>query len=261
MTVEQNESLESVLNRFLPFFKKKQERSTEMTLATSNEIYLETKANVSFEDEESSWSTVLQEFYDFLSNFEGSFDTHVHLIFPMICQPLDDYRSKNRLTGLSCVKHFLCHTNPKLIASFRIQHVLYESFKTSISFDDDELLKKSLASWVNLISLIEEFGSKDFLAQCDQILLLACREVELGKSEERRVIFLDCLLQLIPLMSHFAIRYLRKVIATLCEVQKESSLLETENVMKVVIQFCWPRIDSSLRSLILESFPSLESFV
>lgn len=272
---QNEESLDSVLNAFLPYFKRRCELPVaDFTLATANEIYLETKTraaaaaaavDLDVAEEQVTWSNspkVLSLFESFLSSFRGNFDTHIHLLFPMLCQPLDDYRPVNRIVGVRCARRFLEHTSHSLIKRFRIQDVLYESFKTSTSFDDLPLLNDSLALWIDLIEMIEEFGTRDFLTQCDQLLLLACREIELGRSEGRREAFLACLKRLVPLMSHTAIRYLRKLVTVLCEVRKEVALEEDDDVeeaMVLVIRYCWPRIDGALRSIILDAFPSLES--
>lgn len=258
MTVESTFSTEDTILRFLPYFKRKAYQNAEATLSTQNELYLEAKKSVQFVEDVETWVTcpeVLQDFESFLrEHYSSSFDNFIHLLFPMICQVLDDYRAENRLMGVRLVEYFLLGTSPDLIRRFRIQNVLYESFKTSFSFDNVKLIENSLQLWINVIGLIEQFGSTEFLVQCDQLLTLCCREIELPRTPEHQSVFISTLAVLIDLMSFTAIRYVRKLVTSLCEAQKEAKI--GDEAICSVIRNCWPRIDSQLKAVIIEYFPS-----
>lgn len=258
MTVETGFSIEDAIQRLLPYFKRKAYQNAEATLSTQNELYLEAKKSMQFSEEGETWATcpqVLKDFETLLQQHHtSSFDSFVHLLFPMICQILDDYRAENRLVGVKLVEYFLQGTSPDLIRRFRIQNVLYESFKTSITFDDVNLIEQSLILWIHLIGLIEAFGSTEFLSQCDQLLLLCCREIELPRNPEYQAVFVSSLAALVELMSFTSIRYVRKLVTSLCEAKKEANI--SDDVISSIIRNCWPRLDSQLKTVIIEHFPS-----
>lgn len=252
----------------LPYFKRT-ETVEDITLATRNQLYLDARHDTRqrpFVEGPDSWADeprVARVFSACLlqvRDYRWMADS-LDRVFPMTCQLLDDYREANRRIGVQCARHVVQLCPRVVFGKFNIHAVLYESFQTNVSFESTELLCESLAAWTELIVRAEEFGSSGFLRQSDRLLLLLCREAGLARTEERRVVVLEGVRAIVDVMRFTAIRFVRQLVVTVCEVVREQSIAAQANLFVVqaaftalnaIIRNCWARIGFELVALMEE---------
>lgn len=261
------------LKALLPYFRTK--KSTDaLRLSTQNQIYLEEKADINgltyLEESKENWTgepRVLVAFLECLmsiSDFECIKD-HLNRLFPMICQVLDDYRANNKIKGIELVKEFLRIVPADVFAKFNLHLVLYESLRVNVAFDSDELMTESVCTWIKLIKKVEIFGGEEFLKRADELLLILCRDVGTTSKTDRKIILIRSIGSIVnDLMEYCAIRYLRKIVVTLCEAVKEDFTCDDIVIvgvdsMEKVIKNCWIRLNCpGLQEMILNTFKGVK---
>jgi hypothetical protein len=260
---------DDILRALLPYFKANQSIETEdIKLSTRNELYLEQKNSIEtiryIDESDENWAgerRVLAVFLDSLKRVQNYkwIQANLNKIFPMVCQVLDDYRSENKKIGIDICREFLRIVPKDIILKFNLHMVLYESFKVNVSFDSESLVFETLILWIRLIEKTEIHASKSFLKRSDELLLLLCRDIGITSKIGRIVVFLRAMAELLNLMQYCAIRYLRKVVVTLCESVKENwssdeLVLAGQDAMAVLIKNCWVRITVELKDIIIDTF-------
>lgn len=256
------------IDAFLPYFKTN--KSTEqLKLSTQNEIYLEQKGDINnlnyLEESENNWigePRVLIAFLECLKRIKEyeCIESHISKIFPMICQVIDDYRYPFKVKGIQLLEEFMKIVPVEVMTKYNLHLVLYESLQVNITFESDELVEISLDSWIKLIAKVEVFGSKDFFKRADNLLLLLCRDVGITSKINRKAMLLNRIGTLVELMQYCAIRYLRKIIVTLCESVKEDFTSDAvvragEEAMIILIRNCWIRMkDDEIQNLVSDTF-------
>lgn len=257
------------IEALLPYFKTN--KSVEsLKLSTQNELYLENKSDIdsglSYLDEsKDNWigePRVLVAFHECLKGI-GEFQpiqSHLSKIFPMICQVIDDFRADFKVKGVQLMTEFLRIVPSDVVSKFSLNRVIYESLKVNISFESDELVARSIDLWIGLIGKVEEFPEKEFLKRSDELLLLICRDVGTTSKPNRKILLLKAVGNVVNLMQYTSIRYLRKIVTSLCESVREdftndSVVQAGEASMLIVIKNCWIRLkDENLRKMIEETF-------
>lgn len=269
----EEEYVKEWIDALVPYFKTN--KSTEqLKLSTQNEIYLEQKSDINnlnyLEESMENWTgepRVLVAFLECLKRIKEyeRIQSQLNKIFPMICQVIDDYRSQFKIKGVKLLEEFLRIVPAEVMTKFNLHLVMYESLRVNVTFESEELMRISLEAWIKVIEIVEIFGSKDFLKRADEVLLLLCRDVGITSKINRKVIFLNGIGALVELMQYCSIRYLRKVIVTLCESVREDFTSDEvvragEEAMIVVIKNCWIRMKSDeIQKLVLETFGGCET--
>lgn len=265
----EEEYFEEWLEALLPYFKTN--KSVEsLKLSTQNELYLEKKSDLNYglnylEESKENWAGEPKILSAFLGCLKGINDyslmqSHLNKIFPMICQVLDDYRADFKLTGIHLMTELLRIIPSEVVNRFNLNRVIYESLKVNISFESDELVSESIDLWIGLIEKVEEFAGKEFLKRSDELLLLICRDVVITSKINRKVLFLKSIGKVTELMQYTSIRYLRKIVTTLCEAVREdftnNSVVEAgEESIIIVIKNCWIRMkDEELINMVRRTF-------
>lgn len=264
------------IEALLPYFKTKKSESVPvegLKLSTQNQIYLEKRTCVDelkyLEESTENWigePKVLVAFLACLKRIKdfSCIETRLNLLFPMICQVSDDYRTKFKIKGVKLLQEFMRIVPANIFLKFNLHLVIYESLRVNVTFDSDELMQQSIDSWIELIGLVEEFGGKDFLKRSDELLLILCRDVSTTACHkiDRKIILLKSIGRVVnDLMTYCSIRYMRKIVVTLIEAVKEDFTNEAvvcagRDSMELVIQNCWIRLKESpeLQELILNTF-------
>ena len=253
----------------LPYFKRDQ--SIEgLKLCTQNEIYLEEKNEITdisyLEHSKENWTgepKVLEAFHECLKKVEdfGCLQNHLNKLFPMICQIVDDYRAKFKVKGVELLQEFIRIVPMEFFVKFNLHRVLYESLKVNVTFESDELMEKSIIFWIKLIKKVELFGGKEFLKRSDELLLILCRDLGNTSKTDRKSILLSSIGSIVDdLLEYCAIRYLRKIVVTICEAVKEDFNCEEVvqfggEAMQKVIRNCWIRLACpEMQNIILDTF-------
>ena len=262
------------LEALIPYFTAN--KSVEsLKLSTQNEIYLENKSNVTegynyLEESKENWAgdaRVLIAFYECLKGIEdfAVIQNHLDKIFPMICQVIDDFRTDSKLKGVQLMTEFLRIVPSDAVIKFNLNRVIYESLKVNVTFESDELVTQSINIWIGLIGKVEAFPEKEFLKRSDELLLLICRDVVITSKSSRKILLLKGIGNVVDLMQYTSIRYLRKIVSTLCEAVREDFTDDLivkagEESMIIVIKNCWIRMkDEDLVKMVRETFGGNET--
>lgn len=266
----EEEYVKEWLEALLPYFKSNKSIES-LKLSTQNELYLESKSNVSdgiyyLEESKENWvgePRVLKAFLGCLKGVEEFtvLQDHLNKLFPMICQVIDDFRSDFKIKGVELMTEFLRIIPRDIIVKFNLHLVIYESLKVNYSFESEVLIESSIDLWIGMIGKVEEFPGKEFLKRSDELLLLICRDVVITSKIRRKGLLLKCLGNVIELMQYTSIRYLRKIVTTLCEAVREDftsdSILEAgQESMTILIKNCWIRLkdETAMIKMIKETF-------
>lgn len=257
------------IKALLPYFKPSNKPSDVIKLSTQNEIYVEQKNEIStlsyVEESKENWTgepMVLEAFLECLKAIKEyeTIQSHLNKLFPMICQVIDDYRWQFKIKGVELMEELLRIVPASVVSKFNLHLVIYESLSVNITFESVELVEKSIQVWINLIKKVEIFGGVEFLKRSDELLLLLCRDVGTTSKIERKVVLSESIGATVELMQYCAIRYLRKIVVTLCESVKEDFTSDAvvragEEAMITVIKNCWIRMKSEeLQKMILDTF-------
>ncbi|XP_029112918.1 TELO2-interacting protein 2 isoform X2 [Scleropages formosus] len=185
---------------------------------------------------------------------------HLDHVFASSLLISDDYRTENKVLGVKCLQHIVVNVPAADLRQYNRAQVLYHALYNHLYTPEAQLVEVVLPCLLDLLSVLEKpCGSTEMTRRTnryDQVLRLVLTHMEMEYKLALRRVYARNLAVFAHRMGVVMIRHLKRlerVIVGYLEVSDspgEQSRLSILDVLEVVLQNTWPRVQSRLGALV-----------
>ncbi|XP_073970207.1 TELO2-interacting protein 2-like isoform X1 [Rhodnius prolixus] len=174
----------------------------------------------------------------------------------------DDFEEPNRLRGLKCITHIVNNVTKADLQMYGQCDVILEALQPILYCREVDLLEQFLVCFVTIMRKMDQPSYSNNLSRnkFDDVVNVILNNLDLEEKNEVKIIYLNCLLDLIKILQLRSLRHSRKLLDMLArEINIETNdymntlLLQ---VLDTLLKYCWPRFNfqKQFRPVIISLF-------